>query len=129
MKKIIFILITSFIICAAFNKPLVLVADYRDAFIGNYLCNSNCKGVRSPSNKNPAATTDVVTVSISKDAADSILQITLEKNIVLAKLKNNILQSYSGGEHLQGKFFATDSVAFVLSRLGSLCSYKGQKKQ
>jgi hypothetical protein len=127
MKKIIALTMLAFIICTAFNRPNKLFSDYRDAYIGNYLCNCNCEGLRNRSNEN-SVISDIITVGIKRDNADSVMQITIGQNTIQAKLRNNIIQSYPSGGLVQGKFFSKDSITFVISRLGSLCNYKGKRK-
>ncbi len=127
MKKIIGISILVFIICTAFNKLTVLPIDYRDTYTGNYFCRCNCQRMRmKPSD--PGTYTDTLTIGVAKDPLDSILKITIGKSIYQIKLKNNVLHPYVATDRIGGNFFASDSISFVSSGLGSSCSYRGKKK-
>ncbi|HEX7414746.1 MAG TPA: hypothetical protein VF411_11950 [Bacteroidia bacterium] len=127
MKKIITISILGFIICTAFNMPTAFT-DYRDSYTGSYFCNRSCEGMRNRQNTQ-STQSDTVTIIVTKDALDSILKITIGKNTMQAKIKNKMLNPHSeSSAHWGGKFFATDSISFMSSRLGSTCRYAGKKK-
>jgi len=141
MKKIIISGILCFVICSAFlpavtrsvhkvagNMPNTITSDYRDAYTGTYFCNRFCnsyKGNRPGGNY----TSDTVSVGITKDAIDSVLQINTGQQILKMKLLNKTLQAYPKNEHFGGKFFNTDSINFnfAAGRTYS-CTYKGKKK-
>ena len=127
MKKITMIGIIVFTICTAFRKSPVLLVDYRDAYAGNYFCNSSCDRMRAkPSDQITYA--DTLTISIAKDALDSILKITIGQNTLQVRVKNNVLYPYTTSAHVGGKFFANDSLDFFSSGLGHACRYRGKKK-
>ena len=120
MKKIISICILGFVICTAFNKPQLLhsaltgrslFTDYRDAYTGTYLCKSYIHHL-SLENKQYVNDKGTVSIVISKDALDSVLQINLSQQILKAKLINNVLQPYPQGGHYGGRFYAADSLSF-----------------
>ncbi len=117
-----------FIICTAFNKPMVLLTDYRDAYVGSYFCNSSCQGLNS---QHTALTTNngTTTIGVAKDLLDSILKITIGKSTYQVKLKNNRMYAYPVGRHWGGKFFAADSIGFTasVSLAPNACSYTGKK--
>ena len=127
MKKI---AILGTIVCMAFNMPKLLVADYRDAYIGNYLCKSTCSELSHGNNgKQNDVINDDASISISKDAADSVLQIKLGSNILKVKLRNKSLKALGQGAHYGGTFFSTDSLDFVFNASrASSCRYKGKKQ-
>ena len=78
MKKIITISILGVIICSAFNKPKITATDYRDTYTGTYFCKSNCGGLNW-STRSSDFSTDTISISVVKDAADSILLINFNK--------------------------------------------------
>ena len=126
MKKIIAISILGFMMCTAFNIPTIFT-DYRDSYTGSYFCNRSCEGMRNRQNTQ-STHSDTVTITVTKDVLDSILQITIGKNILQVMLKNNTLYPYPAGARLGGKFLSNDSIAFMSSGLGNSCSYRGKKK-
>lgn len=127
MKKIIAVSMLGFIISTAFNKPAILLSDYRDAYTGNYFCTRSCERMKTSPNASTTYT-DTLTIGVAKDALDSILKITIGQSTYRAKLKNNTLHPYTAGARFGGKFFSTDSISFMSSGLGNLCSYRGKKK-
>lgn len=128
MKKIITLSIVGFVICTAFNYSVVLLTDYRDAYTGNYFCTRSCERMKTSPNDLNTTTTDTLTIAVAKDALDSIMNITIGQSTLQVKLKNNTLHPYTAGSRFGGKFFATDSISFMSSGLGNLCSYRGKKK-
>jgi hypothetical protein len=130
MKKIIALSILSFIVCTAFNKPTILVTDYRDAYIGKYFCKSVCSKKDDTNGKiQNSYRNDTISIVISKDATDSVLQVKLSAQVLKVKLHNNYMRSYSRGVHCGGKFFATDSLDFNFTPgLASSCRYLGKKQ-
>jgi hypothetical protein len=127
MRKIIAISILGGMVFAAFKMPATFT-DYRDSYIGSYFCNRSCEGMRNRQNTQ-STYSDTITITVAKDALDSILKITIGKNTMQAKLNNKTLYPYSeSSAHWGGKFFASDSITFMSSRLGNLCSYRGKKK-
>lgn len=138
MKKIFFFTTVSFIICSAFNKAANsnsgypnknLCADYRDAYVGSYFCNSTSPKIRLY--EAPIIIRDTVSVNVTKDRTDSILQFTIGSNILKFKLKNGILSSYPEEDnHKNGNFFASDSLRLYIS-LGRTISInlKGKKNK
>jgi hypothetical protein len=138
MKKVITLSILGFIICTAFITPQVLdsartdksiITDYRDAYTGTYLCRSNCIRMQF-NNPNNLYTQDTVSIAISKDAIDSVMQLKIGNGqIVKLKLVHKRLSSYVRGGHYGGKFYASDSLDFTFAPLRvSSCSYAGKKK-
>ncbi len=126
MKKI-SLLILSSIICTAFTK-VVLLTDYRDAYVGNYSCNSVCQGLNSDLT---AITykTNTITLNLSKDPLDSIMKVSIGKEIYKVKLVSSKLCSYPSGKTWAGSFYAGDSIWFVKSTSLSPndCKYVGKK--
>ena len=128
MRKIIAISILGFVICTAFNKPMFLFTDYRDAYTGTYFCKSACSN-KDGVTRESVNTTDTLSIAISKDAADSVLQIKLGTNILKVKLLNKNLTAFQAGSHYGGNFFASDSLDFIFaSGRTSSCKYIGKKK-
>jgi len=129
MKKILLLFGISFIICSAFNKPLVLITDYRDAYIGNYYCKSKCQVLNS-TNTELNTNVDTLTVVITKEFTDSILKVTIRQNSFQMKLRNNNMYPYPSGRHISGKFFSMDSIHINLSpgRMPNTCTYRGKKR-
>jgi hypothetical protein len=128
MKKNLTFSILVFIIFTAFNKPKILVADYRDPYSGNYFCRSSCYN-KSGDTKQIVNTNDTSTIEISKDIADSVLQIRIGTNILKVKLHGKNLKAFQSGSHYGGVFFADDSLNFIYDagRTAS-CKYKGKKR-
>lgn len=122
MKKHVLLIVTGFIICTAFHKPKDTICnrtagnsctDYRDAYTGSYFCHSSSTMVNPE--EGPKKTNSTLTINVSKDALDSILQITIGTNTHKFKLKSEKLYAYPDGEHRNGKFFATDSISMYMS--------------
>jgi len=141
MKKVIISGILCFVICTAFlpavirsvyrvagNTPNTITSDYRDAYTGTYFCNRFCNSYKGNS---PGGnyTSDTVSVGITKDATDSVLQINTGQQILKMKLLNKTLQAYPKNWHFGGKFFDIDSIYidFTAGQTYS-CTYKGKKK-
>ena len=125
MKKILLFVLTGFIICTAFNKPLCI--DYRDAYVGKYFCKRSTTSFSFDGA--PTVFRDTITIGAAKDALDSIMQITARAKTYQFKLKSGILYGYPDGAHQGGNFFATDGIRFNIS-LGhaSSADYFGKKK-
>lgn len=131
MKNKLFYIIVGFIICTAFIIPTThpvtsLCTDYRDAYVGAYFCHSYSLQVRF--NESPKAVNDTISIQVSKDAVDSILQFGIGINTFKFKLKNGVLYNYPDeNAHLNGKFYATDSVLInIMSR--TTLNLVGKKK-
>ena len=141
MKKIIMYIIIGFIICAAFmpavtrsvqgqagNKPSFKLTDYRDVYMGNYFCNCSCRATVSDKS-GQGNFTDTATISVVKDALDSILQVNIALNTYKMKLTNSKMRPCQAGTHFSGNFFASDSISFVMYiGLGHVCRYQGKKR-
>lgn len=128
MKKIIPLLISGIIICTAFSKQTKYLSDYRDAYIGKYFCKCYCRSTIASQNNNNTPI-DTLTVNIYKDIMDSTLQINIKNNNIKVRLSNNKILPNDPSVHFSGKFFASDSIAFIkYVGLGGICSYRGKKK-
>ncbi len=127
MKKL---AILGAIVCMAFNMPKALVVDYRDVYTGNYFCKSTCSEVSHGNNGMQHDTKNGnVSIEISKDAVDSVLQIKFGMNILKVKLRNKVLKALEPGSHYGGSFFSADSLDFVFNAgRTSSCKYRGKKK-
>ena len=69
-----------------------------------------------------------VSIVISKDALDSVLQINLGQQILKVKLINKVLQPYLRGGHYGGRFFGDDSLSFSYTpSMAVSTSYIGKK--
>jgi hypothetical protein len=121
MKRNIFFIIIAFLICTAFNKSNKymkytnnsLCTDYRDAYVGSYVCKSSTTIVSI--DKAPYIKKGTITVLVAKDALDSIIQITIGSNNHRFKLKSSVLYAYPVGGHSGGNFFASDSISLNIS--------------
>lgn len=127
MKKNIFILCIGFIVCTAFMNP---PEDYRDSYVGTYFCRSKCESLSSNYTE-ILYHTDTITIAITKNTRDSILDISVRGRSLQVKLINGIMVSYEQSIRNQGRFFSTDSIAFSSSsssRIPNGCSYRGKKE-
>jgi len=129
MKKNMFLLAIGFVTCTAFWAPLVLPTDYRDAYVGNYICKSNCQTLNADQ-KGISVNTDTITINVSKNNLDSILNVKAGKGTWQVKLKSNIMYSYPEGNRWGGVFVAKDSISFAVSahHTPNSCNYQGKKK-
>ncbi len=131
MKKIIFLTLLGFLICAAFIAPeknlrKPLLTDYRDAYVGSYTCVRNSYHLR-PS-ESVAKACDTINVAVSKDATDSIIIITIGGSLSKFKLKSAWLYSYpENNSHRGGKFFGGDSLALYQTNRGGGTNIVGKK--
>ena len=124
MKKIIAMSILGFL-TSAYNRPPL--ADYRDAYTGTYSCKIYNSHLNSATMQY-VLDTSRVNITVSKDAPDSVLQISLGGQILKAKLVNNVLQPYSHEGHYGGKFFAADSISLGFTpTMTSSLRYMGKK--
>jgi hypothetical protein len=107
------------------GKP---ATDYRDAYVGSYFCNRNCNHFNLDSH-GYINVADTITINISKDALDSIMQIRLGRDTVKAKLVSGDLFPYPDGSNYGGSFFSTDSLNFAIAygRVRT-CNYRGKKQ-
>jgi hypothetical protein len=129
MKKIIAAGILVIALCTAFKKKGNSITDYRDAYTGSYFCRINCNKIDLSRRNTNINTTDTMSVSVTKDATDSVLQFTFGAQVVKFKLTNKTLKAYPSGGHYGGRFFATDSLDIRFSQTNvSSCGYKGKKK-
>ena len=127
------------IICAGFtytdyskskNKiKAILITDYRDTYVGTYFCNRGTKVMTGIAER--TYRTDTISLYISKDATDSILQVKISNQIIKVKLvvKNMTFYSSSNGIGGGGNFFSTDSLNFNYAVGRTTFSFcKGKKK-
>ena len=128
MKTYIALSVLGFIICTAFNKPTKLITDYRDAHAGTYFCKSKVV-IANLTHGGSTVINDTISVKVTKDALDSILQITTGCSVSKFKLKNNILYAYPEGGHRGGGFTGADSI-FVSMTQGHAGTvfYAGKKR-
>ncbi len=124
MRKL---LITAFIIFLITNNPKALLTDYRDIFIGSYFCTKQCQTLNA--NLNIAFFEDTLSINITKDNLDSVLNINIKQNNYKVKLLNGILIPYRPGDLIHGYFYSLDSISFAisLSHTPNICMYKGIK--
>lgn len=122
MKKKIIGVISCLMVLTAFIKPKEITNDYRNGYIGNYFCRSTIIAVGK------GAMYDTLTIAISKDALDSVVQIKFGRNIQKFKVKNNLLNPSSIGEHHHGNFFAADSISLHVYGGHAMVTYLGKKK-
>jgi hypothetical protein len=102
-----------------FNKNLS--NDYRDIYLGDYLCHSSTTVISI--DKQPSIREGSLTIKISKDPVDSILQISFGSQILRFKLKTPSLISYPEGRRYGGRFYLTDSIGLDIT-LGRLTSIR-----
>ena len=128
MKKTIVAIILVFIICTAFNKPNdTLESDYRDTYIGTYFCKCICNNSNGGTTSNLIM--DTLSVSITKTAQDSVVQVNIGNRVLKLKLKNKLLMPYEDEGHFGGKFFSADSLDFYFAAgRSSSCRYLGKKE-
>ena len=127
MKKLVVFISSVFIFCTAFFEPAALMTDYRDAFIGTYLCNSSCKSLNAEQDS-IIILSDTVTIYVAKDVLDSILQITIHSQKYLVKLMNSKMYPTPEGGRWSGIFFGADSLGFSVSVTHGpfSCLYEGK---
>jgi hypothetical protein len=70
-----------------------------------------------------------MTIGVSKDLSDSILDITIRQTSYQVNLKSSRMSAYPLGQHFGGRFFSSDSIGFVVatSLAPNACSYLGKK--
>ncbi len=126
MKKLIFLLFASIIVCMAFISP---PEDYRDIYVGRYFCTSRCQSLNSDYTE-LSYHNDTVTILVTKNTRDSVLNISIRGGSHELKLISNILRPAMRGSRDHGKFFSNDSIIFSSSPgLGpNGCSFKGKKQ-
>jgi hypothetical protein len=126
MKKLMVLSIAGFIVLTAFNTPAP--ADYRDAYTGTYFCKQK-SNTSSNGNRESVITVDTISIVITKDVLDSVLQINLGHQTIKVKLINKTLQAFPIYGHYGGSFFAADSIDFYFApgRISSY-HYTGKKK-
>ena len=121
-------IITTFIICTAFNKTkIVHPGDYRDSYTGAYFCRRSSTTINLGA---PAKVKkDTITVYVTKDVIDSVLQISMSNSVNKFILRNGILTEYPNEGHSGGKFFASDSIRLnILFGHGYQSRLVGKKK-
>ena len=113
-------------ICFSFTPKLP--TDYRDVYVGNYFCTENCQTVNSDKTGTVSNTT-MLTISVSKDPADSVINVNIRNVLYKAKIENGKLFAYPKG-HWSGKLFSSDSLRFVIStsHIMNICGYSGKKQ-
>lgn len=126
MKKIIGLFV--FALCTAFINYKNVSVDFRDAYVGRYFCKYTQfkkAGLRNET----SSTGDTLSVFITKDVADSVLQLSFGRMNLKAKLNNKNLRAYPSGGTYAGMFFASDSLTFVI-KVGHASShqYIGKKQ-
>ncbi len=115
MKKVIILSFIGFVLCTAFYSPQVSIIDYRDCYVGKYLCTNSTSRFQG-STATSSISTDTITIFITKDVSDSLLQINIAQQIMKVKLVNKTLKAFPLGGHYGGKFYATDSLDFNYSQ-------------
>lgn len=114
MKKINFFIIIASVICSSFNKVKISCpADYRDSYIGGYFCHKATTVIST--SDGPYLKKDTLSIYISRDPIDSVLQVSVGSNIHKFKLRTGILIQYPTEGYSSGKFFATDSIRLYLT--------------
>jgi len=113
--------------CQVFSQSSVNNTDYRDVYVGRYLCTCFYQGVDSNQNK-LTYHNDTITIYITKDPLDSILIIDIGQNMYQVKLKKEIIYAYPSGNHWGGRL-STNGISFGLSTsMTTMCKYKGKKE-
>lgn len=105
-----------------------LPVDYRDQHVGNYLCNRSCQVVND--NKTGLEIRyDTITVSITKDVSDSVLNVRIGQRNLKVKLINSKF-SADRREGIWAGRFVGDSLKLSTSigKVSNVCSYKGKKQ-
>ena len=126
MKKVSILSIAVFALCTAFNP---ITTDYRDSYIGTYTCNSVCYQKSTVSGQPPQQSNDILSVQITKDVVDSVLQLKINERVIKVKLQNKHMYAFENGTHGGGDFFASDSINFSISMgRANSCKYVGKKK-
>ena len=128
MKNILLI-VSGFILLTAFNTRPVLLTDYRDAYTGTYFCTRLCSSLKT---EGGGRTTKIDTISIivSKDVKDSILQINLGQQVLKVRVANKKMRTISSNyRYFAGTFFAKDSINFsFIPALSISYNYIGKRK-
>ena len=130
MKKIRALGILGFIICTGFKKPITLVTDYRDTYVGTYNCKCYTKQLSSVTTQlTYRFDTTTTSISVAKDALDSVLQITVNGQVLKAKLVSKHLYAYPTPiPQYGGGFYATDSIGFYnIPNLHASSRFLGKK--
>lgn len=123
--KIIFLVISSFFLVTNFKKQTV---DFRDQYLGVYFCNRNCQVLKGDKT-GLEMSKDTVTIVVTKDPADSVLNIKADLSNFKIKLLNGKLYSNTKGSYCTGQFVG-DSIKLGTSigRVSNMCTYSGKKK-
>ena|SRR5579872_3012569 len=116
------------ILCMAFTNKQKIITDYRSAYTGVYFCSRTCYRSYYSKTQDNTPTKDTVSIYVSKDAVDSVLQLKMNGQVLKLKLNGRFLGALQNGRY-GGKFFAADSLDFryAVSRASS-CTYVGKKK-
>jgi hypothetical protein len=72
---------------------------------------------------------DTLTITISKDEMDSVLDLSINLRTFKVKLKNELIYPIEGATRINGGFFSSDSIGFNTSQghTPNLCTYNGKK--
>lgn len=128
MKRISIISLIGLILCTAFICPQVSISDYRNSYVGKYACKVTGNHFQSNTTSN-AVITDTISITITKDASDSVLLVNIRQQILKVKLVNKNLQATISGCHYGGKFYSADSLFFIYQPSMAVSSrYTGKKK-
>jgi hypothetical protein len=129
MKKIILSICVICVLCSAVSIRLRLITDYRDPYTGNYFCSRSHQHLNSE-HSSLVYTSDTLTITISKDAVDSIVDITANQVTYKAKLISGKLRTYISWQQCSGKFYSSDSISFVTSgsQIPNSYYFRGKKR-
>jgi len=114
MKRGIFL--GSILLLMGFVHNPKYITDYRDAYVGNYVCS---RTHRYLNDAGTALVNDVTTytIGIQKDSGDSLMSIALNEGTFVLKFVPPDLGTDSNNIRVSGNFFASDSI-FIKFRLG-----------
>jgi hypothetical protein len=129
MKKIIFSICVVYFLCGASSNHHKILTDYRDVYCGNYFCKRTRQYLNSEHSSIVYAN-DTITIAITKDAVDSILNIAANQVTYKTKLISGKLSTYISWRQCSGKFYSSDSITFVTSgsQIPNSYYFRGKKK-
>jgi hypothetical protein len=128
MKKLLIYKLTILSMPFVLGGFTLFPSDYRDSYVGNYLCYRSCQILSSNATRLEGRN-DTITIHVTKNIEDSILNLRIAGNLITAKLVSNKLIAQGSNRSCGGSFSNSDSIKFSLSigRAANFCSYLGKK--